>query len=76
MNKTIYVRDEDLALFDQAERISGKTISPLITELLRKYVAENVNKATPKERLKSTAEVLRAAADDLEELSAIGNAGA
>jgi hypothetical protein len=40
-NKTIYVRDEDARLWELAERLSGGSVSSLITEALRRYVAQH-----------------------------------
>lgn len=68
-NKTIYVRNEDLELLELAETLSGKSISPLIVELLRKYVDEQEVQPTPKKRLKRTAISLRSAADELDSLA-------
>ncbi|WP_461369606.1 hypothetical protein [Candidatus Darwinibacter acetoxidans] len=38
-NKTIYVRDEDISLFEEAERLGGDSLSGIITEALRRFVA-------------------------------------
>lgn len=38
--KTIYVKDGDLSLWKTAEKLSGKSISGLIEDLLRRYVTE------------------------------------
>jgi hypothetical protein len=40
-NKTIYVRDEDAKLWEMAERLAGGSVSSLITEALRRYVAQH-----------------------------------
>ncbi len=45
-NKTIYVRDSDLPLFDQAQEQIGESISSLFAEFLRERVAA----LTPQER--------------------------
>lgn len=37
-NKTIYVRDEDLPIFDRAVEIAGDSLSSVIAEALRRYV--------------------------------------
>ncbi len=39
--KSVYVRDEARALWERAEVVSGKSISSLIEDLLRRYLAEN-----------------------------------
>ena len=38
-NKTIYVRDEDISLFEEAERLGGDSLSGIIAEALRRFVA-------------------------------------
>src|SRR3712207_5650116 len=38
--KTLYVRDEDVPLWEQAEKLAGGSASALITEVLRNYVAQ------------------------------------
>src|SRR5438445_11696448 len=45
-NKTIYVRDSDMLLFEQAQEQLGDSISALFAEFLR----ERVGKLTPDER--------------------------
>jgi len=37
-NKTIYIADEDMAVFQKAQEIAGKSISKVIAEALREYV--------------------------------------
>lgn len=37
-NKTIYVRDEDLPIFEQAEELGGDSLSAVIAEALRRFV--------------------------------------
>lgn len=37
-NKTIYVRDADVELFDKAETLGGENLSATIAEALRKFV--------------------------------------
>mgnify|MGYP000890511105 CR=1 FL=1 len=39
MQKTIYVADKDLALFDRAEELGGESLSAVIADALRRYVA-------------------------------------
>lgn len=36
--KTIYVADKDLALFDKAEELGGDSLSAVIADALRRYV--------------------------------------
>jgi len=38
-NKTIYVRDEDIKVFEQAEELGGDSLSAVIAEALRRFVA-------------------------------------
>lgn len=38
-NKTIYVREEDISLFEEAERLGGDSLSGVIAEALRRFVA-------------------------------------
>ena len=37
-NKTIYVREEDLPVFEEAERLGGDSLSSIIAEALRRFV--------------------------------------
>ena len=38
-NKTIYVREEDLPVFEEAEKLGGDSLSSIIAEALRRFVA-------------------------------------
>ncbi len=38
--KTIYVREADAEIWDEAEKLAGGSVSALITEALRRYVEE------------------------------------
>lgn len=38
-NKTIYVKDEDLQIFEEAEKLGGDSLSGIIAEALRRFVA-------------------------------------
>ena len=38
-NKTIYVRDEDLQVYEDAEKLGGDSLSGIIAEALRRFVA-------------------------------------
>lgn len=44
-NKTIYVSDEDLPLFDEAKTIAGEALSSVIARALKEYVGRNREKA-------------------------------
>lgn len=37
-NKTIYVKDEDLQIFEEAEKLGGDSLSSIIAEALRRFV--------------------------------------
>jgi len=41
MNKTIYLRDEDVAVWEKAKEIAGDKLSQVIVSALRQYVGEN-----------------------------------
>ncbi len=43
-NKTIYIREADLEVWEQAEALAGGSVSALITEALRRYVEEERRK--------------------------------
>lgn len=38
-NKTIYVKDEDLQVFEEAERLGGDSLSSIIAEALKRFVS-------------------------------------
>jgi hypothetical protein len=46
-NKTIYVKDSDLPLFEQAQELLGDSVSSMFAEFLK----ERVGKVTPEERM-------------------------
>ena len=46
-NKTIYVKDSDMPLFEQAQELLGDSVSSLFAEFLK----ERVGKVTPDERI-------------------------
>ena len=46
-NKTIYVKDADLPLFEQAQELLGESVSSMFAEFLK----ERVGKVTPEERM-------------------------
>ncbi|MBV9500675.1 MAG: hypothetical protein JO138_14980 [Acidobacteriaceae bacterium] len=46
-NKTIYVKDSDLPLFEQAQELLGESVSSLFAEFLK----ERVGKIAPEERM-------------------------
>src|SRR4030088_2472997 len=46
-NKTIYVKDSDLPLFDQAQELLGESVSSMFADFLK----ERVGKVAPEERM-------------------------
>ncbi len=46
-NKTIYVKDSDLPLFEQAHELLGESVSSMFAEFLK----ERVGKLTPEQRM-------------------------
>ena len=38
-NKTIYVKDEDLAIFEEAEKLGGDSLSAVIAEAVKRFVS-------------------------------------
>lgn len=45
-NKTIYIADEDMAVFQKAQEIAGKSISKVIAEALREFVVRKTLEGT------------------------------
>lgn len=39
-SKTIYIKEEDVGIFNRAQDIGGESVSSLITEALRRYIAD------------------------------------
>ncbi len=46
-NKTIYVKDADMPLFEQAQELLGESVSSMFAEFLK----ERVGRVTPEERM-------------------------
>jgi hypothetical protein len=40
MNKTVYLRDEEVPIWERARELSGDKLSPVIIGALRRYIAE------------------------------------
>lgn len=40
MNKTIYIKDEDLPIWDRAKELAGDKLAPVIVEGLKQFIAE------------------------------------
>ena len=51
MNKTIYVKDEDVEIWDRAKELAGEKLSPVIMQALRDYVLEQEGKQRGVERI-------------------------
>ena len=51
MNKTIYLRDDEVQIWERARELSGDKLSPVIVEALRRYIAEKNALAKGFERL-------------------------
>ncbi|TMC38180.1 MAG: hypothetical protein E6J28_06560 [Chloroflexi bacterium] len=49
--KNIYVRPEDAQIWERAEQLAGESLSQLVADQLRKYVAERERQATGFERI-------------------------
>jgi len=63
-NKTIYVRDEDISLFEEAERLGGDSLSGIIAEALRRFVATKRAEQQGMKECNLTVGVLRSQGDD------------
>ncbi len=51
MNKTVYLREEEVPLWEKARELSGDKLSPVIVSALRRYVAETEANARSFERI-------------------------
>src|SRR5665213_110800 len=51
VNKTIYVRDEDVPTWEKAKGLAGDKLSPIIASALKRYVAEEEWKQKGFERI-------------------------
>ena len=40
MNKTLYIRDEDIEIWDRARELAGDKLSPIIVAGLKRFIAE------------------------------------
>jgi hypothetical protein len=40
MNKTLYIRDEDIPIWDRARELAGDKLSPIIVTGLKRFIAE------------------------------------
>ena len=72
-NKTIYVKDEDLGLFEEAERLGGDSLSSVIAEALRRFVATKKAEQQGMREHALTVGVLRSqGADDVRKVRFVG----
>lgn len=62
--KNIYIKDADLALFDRAEQLGGDSISQVIADALRRYVAIKEAEGAGMEDVSLPVGVLRSQGDD------------
>ena len=63
-NKTIYVKDEDLQIFEEAEKLGGDSLSSVIAEALRRFVAVKRAEQQGMKECNLTVGILHAQGDD------------
>ena len=63
-NKTIYVKDEDVQLFEEAEKLGGDSLSGVIAEALRRFVDVKKAEGQGMEEHNLQVGVLRSNGDD------------
>jgi len=63
-NKTIYVKDEDLQIFEEAEKLGGDSLSSVIAEALRRFVATKKAEQQGMQEYTLSVGVLRSQGDD------------
>jgi hypothetical protein len=63
-NKTIYVRDEDVSLFEEAEKLGGDSLSGIIAEALRRFVAVKRAEQQGMQEYTLSVGILRSQGDD------------
>src|SRR5258706_751345 len=51
MNKTVYLRDEEVSLWERARELSGDKLSPVIVAALKQFVAEKEAESKGLERI-------------------------
>ena len=72
-NKTIYVKDEDIKVFEEAEKLGGDSLSAVIAEAVKRFVSAERSKAAGFEQF--TLEVGRVnsrGADDVRKIRFVG----
>jgi len=63
-NKTIYVREEDLPVFEEAEKLGGDSLSSVIAEALRRFVDVKRAEQQGMKECNLTVGILHAQGDD------------
>lgn len=63
-NKTIYVKDEDLQVFEEAEKLGGDSLSSIIAEALRRFVATKRAEQQGMQEYTLSVGILRSQGDD------------
>lgn len=72
-NKTIYVRDEDLPIFEQAEELGGDSLSAVIAEAVKRFVSAEKAKAAGFEQFTlEVGQVNSRGADDVRKIRFVG----
>jgi hypothetical protein len=51
MNKTVYLRDEEVPIWEKARELSGDKLSPIIVSALKRFVAEEEGRPRKFERI-------------------------
>ncbi len=73
--KMIYIKDEDLPIFEQAEELGGDSLSAVIAEALKRFVAAKQAEAQGMEEFTLEAGIIRPAGqgdDDLRKVRFVG----
>jgi len=72
-NKTIYVREEDLPVFEEAEKLGGNSLSAVIAQAVKRFVQVKRAESGGMEEYTLTAGTLRTeGADDIKQVRFVG----
>lgn len=71
-NKTIYVKDEDLQVFEEAEKLGGDSLSSIIAEALRRFVDVKRAEVQGMKECNLTVGVLRSQGADIRKVRFVG----
>ena len=72
-NKTIYVREEDLPVFEEAEKLGGDSLSAVIAQAVKRFVQVKRAESGGMEEYTLTAGTLRTeGADDIKQVRFVG----